>query len=181
MQPSGEFEKVLRIGTIPHWRENAKPIQVYAKVSYRAGRLSVTGVEGPKANGDAHGSCGQIEMHYRTPEERAAITPAPNWTAESVGAFFDAWDRWHLNDMQAGSPRQMEHLRKHRSEYAAGMDHYAWAKETLARAGIQPDTEYLRNGEPYSYGSAWITEEIPAQVLAYFRALPDTDYSPAWI
>lgn len=33
----------------------------------------------------------------------------------------------------------------------------------------------------YKYGSAWLREEVPADVLAYLRGLPDTDRAPTWI
>jgi len=33
----------------------------------------------------------------------------------------------------------------------------------------------------YHYGSAWQREEVPADVLDFLRALPDTDMTPAWV
>lgn len=33
----------------------------------------------------------------------------------------------------------------------------------------------------YQYGSAWLYEEIPADIIAWLFALPDTDTTPAWI
>lgn len=33
----------------------------------------------------------------------------------------------------------------------------------------------------YKYGSAWLKEEVPADVLDFLRSLPDTDGTPAWV
>lgn len=75
------------------------------------------------------------------------------------------WKRWHLNDMRAGSPRQEEWLRDHPVSYTYLQSHYDAAVAALTKAGLYPDTEYLRNGEPYRYGSAWLFEPVPAEIL----------------
>lgn len=33
----------------------------------------------------------------------------------------------------------------------------------------------------YKYGHAWKKEEVPADVIAWLEALPDTDITPAWV
>ena len=33
----------------------------------------------------------------------------------------------------------------------------------------------------YKYGTAWLREDVPAAVLDWLRALPDTDQTPAWV
>ena len=33
----------------------------------------------------------------------------------------------------------------------------------------------------YKYGSEWRYEEVPAEMLGFLRALPDTDTTPAWV
>jgi hypothetical protein len=33
----------------------------------------------------------------------------------------------------------------------------------------------------YKYGSAWLFEEVPSDVLAWLAALPDTRIIPAWV
>ena len=98
--------------------------------------------------------------------------------------FFAVWERWHLNDLTAGSPAQEEFLRTHAAEWEtykanAGSipSHYTWACKVLATAGLHPDPGH--NG--YRYGSAWLKEEVPEDVLAWLRALPDTDVMPAWV
>ncbi len=80
------------------------------------------------------------------------------------------WRRWHLNYMNAGSPAQEEFLRIHKDEKPHKQNHYEWAKEALAGAGLQPDPDYIHNGKPYSYGSAWLREELPEDVLAEIKS-----------
>ena len=84
-------------------------------------------------------------------------------TNELLKRIHAVWERWHLNDMKAGSPRQRAFLRG--KEPPSGVQHYSWAIEQLTHAVLQPDAEYLHNGKPYSYGSAWLTEELPQEVV----------------
>lgn len=102
---------------------------------------------------------------------------------DAVAAYFpddkkaarmvEVWRRWHLNDLKAGSPAQMEYLRGHDAELEAlrgsvspKMDHYTAATKILTYAGLNPDPGYLHNGTPYKYGSAWLKEELPPEVVA---------------
>jgi hypothetical protein len=102
------FSKVVRIGTTSFYRNSAA--NVFAKIEFKEGKLSISGVEGPKPNGDAWGGCGQIVMGYAGTDKRypkpKTITPAPGWTPEMVARFWQVWERWHLNDMKAGCEHQ---------------------------------------------------------------------------
>jgi len=186
-----DFRKVVRLGTVPH---DEASMSVYAAVEYADGRLSISGVEGPRPNGDAWGACGQIDMHYRTAEQRDAITPAPGWDRDMLDHFFAVWEKWHLNDMQAGSPAQTAVLTAATVDGAEPWrddprwsaergypDHYAWAKDLLKRENVDPDPAYLHDGEPYRYGSAWLTVPVPEEVLDFLANLPDADRAPAWV
>ncbi len=33
----------------------------------------------------------------------------------------------------------------------------------------------------YRYGSAWLKEAVPEDVLTWLNGLPDTDKAPAWV
>src|SRR5688500_13625822 len=105
------FTKIVHIGRVPDGYPKA-PRSMFAKIEFtKDGRLSISGVVSPKANGDAHGSSGQFIMSFREYGEHghmglADIEPAPGWDADTVRRFFDAWDTWHLNDMRANCPHQ---------------------------------------------------------------------------
>jgi hypothetical protein len=171
------FKKVSRLGRVRLW--GTQTAHLFVNIEWDGKRLSITGVEGPKANGNARGSCGQIIM-----SEWDLVEYASGWDAETVTKFRDIWERWHLNDMKAGSPAQMAHLEAlPKWTYGEGgfKSHYEWALAQLSEAGLQPDPNYEHNGKPYSYGSAWLKEEVPTDVVAWLKALPDADIQPAWV
>lgn len=145
------FTKILQPSRFADYIDREFP--VYVKVSFDGKRLSISGVEGPRRNGDAHGSCGQIALD--------ASRPAEGWDFLSVCKLAETWARWHLNDMRAGC----EHQR------AEGWTHVG-GKDVI--------------GKPcpscgYKYGTAWLFEEVPADVLEYLRGLPEATTKPAWV
>jgi hypothetical protein len=98
------MKKIVRLGTVKTY--NGRNMSVFAKIEFDGKRLSISGVEGPTATGNAMGGSGQIDMSYKTAEQRAEISPAPGWTPELIGQFFDTWGKWHLNDMRASCEHQ---------------------------------------------------------------------------
>lgn len=175
--------KVVRLGSINTGRRWAR---VYCKIEFKEGKLSISGVEGPLSSGNALGSCGQIDMHLR--DKQHAIKLAPGWTRSNLAKFFDVWKDWHLNDMKAGTPAQMAELAKHTFP-GYPTNHYEWACAILKDAGlyeVQTGREVQNaNGqfvpETYKYGSAWLREDVPQDVIEFLTGLPDTDMQPAWV
>lgn len=163
------LSKVVRLG---HKQDSGN---IYCKIEVGDGRLSICGVEGPYSNGNCRGACGQIGADLAKHVDE--IEPAPGWTIDLLREFFAMWDRWHLNDMRAGSQVQEDWLRDNpipREEYAYPKSHYEVASAKLAAAGLNPDNGYL-------YGHEWKREELPASVIAFLASLPDTDKTPAWV
>lgn len=101
------FKKVLHPAdeNVSYNKQRTRFVPVFAKVEYSAdGRLSISGVVGPRSNGNCAGSCGQIIMSFKEYDKRGSMTLdelrlAPGWTRAKLRRFFDVWDRWHLNDM----------------------------------------------------------------------------------
>lgn len=89
---------------------------------------------------------------------------AEGWTVGKVAKLHQIWKEYHLNDMQAGSPAQRAWIAQ------TGIVKY---DDILAQmpADILHDATELRNGKPYTYGSAWLRMDIPADVLEWLRAL----------
>ena len=144
--------------------------RVFVEVQYRTdGRLSITGVVGPRSNGDARGSCGQIVDSVRDVPHLAE-----GWTPGMITRLVEVWERWHLNDMQAGSPRQRAWLEANPISVTYPESHYVVACERLAAADLNPDTEH---GD-YAYGSAWLREEVPEDVIEFLAGLPTSDALP---
>lgn len=194
------FTKVVRIGTVLlPWHRRNYHTSIYCNIEWSAeGCLSITGVEGPMRNGDAVGSCGQINRTIREAQKAGEITLADAWDADMLTRFLDVWDEWHLNDLTAGSPAQREHLatfpqdawREWIKDCCPGKvtdsrypSHYDWALTVLSEAGLHPDESFKHpvTGKPYRYGSAWLRREVPADVLTFLASLPDTDKEPAWV
>lgn len=75
--------------------------------------------------------------------------------------LFDVWERWHLNDMRPGTPQQEEVVREARR---AGRVSYVDAVKLLESHGLLID-----NG--YRYGTAWLEEELPSEVVEYLESL----------
>lgn len=161
-----DFEKTCLIGKgNVGWKH---PVDVFVTIRFKEGRLSISGVEGPMSNGDCRGSCGQINMH-----EWDIVSYGQGWNQGVVTRLRQVWSDWHLNDMQVGSPAQMEFLKEHKNEWDRSKEeHYNWAKRVLAEVGLQPDPNYIHKGEPYSYGSAWLRKEVPEDVLQWLKDLP---------
>lgn len=190
------------------WHDGRRGIRLFVEIEYRfemnqKWELSITGVEGPKRNGDCVGSCGQITVSSK----RLAYDHffyAAGWDGTMLLKLADIWDRWHLNGMRAGSPRQQAWLRDHPVTAVYPESYYDKAKAALREAGLEPDTEFFHPTRsrdrviasgvgadsrinrypvfdvPYSYGSAWIYEAVPADVLQWLYDLPTAEWTHPW-
>lgn len=105
------FTKIVRIGTQKEYNNRGLEVDadIFCKIEYRAKKddagkfeMRISGVIGPKSNGDALGSCGQIYISSMAEIEK--IKPAPHWTKAKIKQFMQIWDEWHLNDMRAATP-----------------------------------------------------------------------------
>lgn len=195
-----KFNKVCRIGVTEVY--NGRFVDVFVNIKYRPKDgpqeikpgvkpdkmcLSITGVEGPKKNGDAWGSCGQLTK----PEIK---TFAPGWDQESIDRLWKIWDAWHLNDMRPGCEHQRaEGWDKRPIDPDKPLDTYgkhydgqemdswnmlAWIPHDKHPEGL------LSKPCPkcgYAYGSQWLFEPVPVDVVDWLKALPETDKAPAWV
>lgn len=61
---------------------------IFITITWKEGKLSIRGVEGPTSNGDCFGSCGQC-------------LPKDDWENPHIDLdkLSEIWSRWHLNDM----------------------------------------------------------------------------------
>ena len=157
-----------------HYLGRAPDGAVYATAEVKDGRLSIMGVIGPKANGDATGGCGQIDSELRGHLADNTITDTPAWLPH----LLDVWERWHLNDMRAGCehqraawhPEEVLEVENRESKVAGQVYPHEHPRGLLCKP-----CEVCG----YKYGSAWLREELPADVLSFLAALPQTDKLPA--
>lgn len=183
------FTKIIRPGSVSNGPKN-DPLYVRITWEQRPGSMVLTfsGVIGPRKGGDAV-ACGQVTS------ELACIDHfAKGWTPGMVTGLAWAWERWHLNDMRAGAPDQEEALREHKAKGwkpAPGFNHYTETCALLKKLGLlfSKSTEMItllgrpgkRVAEGYQYGTSWVLEEVPEEVLIALMTLPDADKQPAWI
>ena len=145
------FTKVVMPGTVLlPWGRGERNEKVFVSIKWDGDRLSIAGVEGPRRNGNAAGSCGQIGLD--------GVRPAKGWNAGTVRVLRKVWDRWHLNDMNAGCWHQRE----------LGWDVDRHLSKPCPVCG-------------YKYGTAWLSEEVPERVLEFLAGLPDSPVEPAWV
>ena len=149
------FKKTVYVGDTLIGKRHAK---VFVTIENNNGRLSITGVEGPLASGNCRGSFGQISLDN---------IDRLNISGSDLARLKRVWQTWHLNDMQAGSPDQTRKLGHN------GMS-FDQASEYLRRHGLNPDPNYLHNGKPYAYGSAWLAITVPEIELEWLGSLPHT-------
>ena len=165
------MKKILNIGTIPTYRQ--RRASVFCKVEFTGEHLSISGVIGPLPSGNALGACGQIDMEFKHRNDAdddarysELIRPeqfnfAKGWDASKWLDFLDVWKKYHLNDMHAGC----EHQR------ALG-----WERDGYDKHPSEPCPTC-----GYEFGTAWKSESIPAEVIAWLESLPETTKTPAWV
>ena len=124
---------------------------VYVEFNPDSGRLSLSGT----ARGKMGGS-GQVLEQVREG------VPAEGWRKRDCYELYKCWKRWHLNDLRAGTPKQEEAVRewKKKNQYD-----YKLVCDYLKTIGLYED-----NG--YRYGTAWLKEEVPKEVIEWLYSLP---------
>jgi hypothetical protein len=129
--------------------------RVFVKVEIdEKGRLSISGVVGPRPTGNCRGNCGQIDMSIKP----ADLIIGPDWTRGRVELLWKVWELWHLNDLRAACVHQS----------ALG-----WTYETHPMAPC-PECGY-------KLGSERKKEKLPSWVVEFVNGLPETKEIPAWV
>lgn len=76
--------------------------------------------------------------------------------------MLDIWKKYHLNDMHSGTPKQEESLDEYFIIVGQKYDYH------LAVAYLKSVNLYTDNG--YTYGSGWLKEEIPQDVIEIIKS-----------
>lgn len=203
-----DFAKTVNPGTIPNpGGERPARISVFCRIALEDGCLSISGVEGPKPSGNCWGSSGQIDGNYRHRDpadddaRSAGYALGPDafewstgWNAELWLDFLAAWKRWHLNDLRPGCEHQSADGWDKRpidpdkpttayGRHFDGQQHDSWNLLGWVRPDEHPEGLLTRPCPTcgYKYGSAWMREEAPTDILDFLRSLPDSTEQPAWV
>jgi len=116
------------------------------------------------------GGQGQDELRKALKEHKLEI--GNGISNKEFEKLLDIWDNYHLNDMKAGTARQNEIIEKHKDEqkykkYDQFLDR---PKAILEDHDAQPDLETKGFGdEGYSYGSSWLYEPLPDDVVDFVK------------
>ena len=170
-QEIGSFQRIVCLGTT-NYTTGQRTAKVFCKITYEDKKsnqkiLSIHGVVGPKKNGDAYGSCGQIiYTHIVAPNYKE------DWNFLKIQAFYNMWERWHLNDMCAGTPTQEKLIRK----WEQIGNKYTYEK---ACAYLKSNDMYIDDG--YIYGSKWLYEAVDPYALEFLKDLTETSIPYAWV
>jgi hypothetical protein len=156
------FKKVINPGKIKIGKMY-RPIFCKIELGYNGSDLilSISGVVAPLKSGNAIGGCGQIIMEFKEYDKRGSSTlrdikTNDDWDYPLLKQFFDIWDKWHLNDLQAGCSHQQETGQK----YEIG--------------DICPICKY-------KYGHGWHTKKLPEEVIKAIKNFPETKIIPNWV
>lgn len=79
--------------------------------------------------------------------------------------IFGLWKRYHLNDLNVGTPKQEEALRE------CGKQSASYDEQLEALRGLGLSTVTLPDGTSYTYGHGWLYRPIPAECLADIEQL----------
>ena len=146
----GKFKIPIRNFVNPEMSDY-RAYNVFVRIEYKSGKLSITGVEGPLANGNAKGSCGQIYPLTIDLINR-------EWIEGKIRGLDEIWKRYHLNDLTPGCEHQ---------------ESFGWKYDT------HKDSQCPICG--YKIGTAWKFEEVPTWALDFLKALPESQVTPAWV
>lgn len=119
-------------------------------IEFENGRLSMVG--------HAPGIWGQCR-EVLTSE---GVHPVKGITQDEVLEIKSIWDRWHLNDMNPGTPRQMKFVR------ALYEEHPRLDYREVCRA---LDSEGLLIDDGYRYGTKWLFEPVPDNVIKFLFSI----------
>lgn len=185
MTNNNNFSKVCEVGSI---KIDNRLASIFIKIEFNDDKLSITGVEGALSNGNALGSCGQIEFGYwhfnqLHNDRRYADLKMPDdinytdaWDSLAWVMLLNVWSKYHLNDMTPGCVHQ-EKLKKSLKSFLGNeffnADNYSRVMEISEFKQCSVDG--------YCYGSAWKRTEIPANIISFLESLPRATRQPAWV
>jgi len=159
------------------WRKNAYP--VFMKIELEKGKLSITGVEGPLPSGNCKGGCGQINMNF---DYHCIDSYAKEWDVKTLSKLFEIWEKYHLNDLHAGCEHQRalgwEDILLDPGQPKTQKNMASWTYPKDHPGGVLAKPCPICG---YEFGTKWLKEEIPVDVLEWLKGLPNTDKTPAWV
>jgi len=101
---------------------------------------------------------GQIDMELKKLLQTNKIEFAKGWNKKRLLNLLSLWDAWHLNDLKAGTLKQIEFLEK--KETAS----YDEQVEALKKANLLVDRDY-------EYGTKWLLKPLTAKAIHAIKTI----------
>jgi len=115
-------------------------------------------------------SGGQIDDDLREALRDGKLEVGNGISDSEMKELLDIWDKYHLNDLSAGTERQNEIIEenKDKPKYNKFDKFLDRPKAILEDFDAEPDKETEGFGdEGYSYGSAWLFQPLPEDVVDF--------------
>lgn len=173
----------------------AKRGWIKVDVDFDGRRLSIQGEIGGEADG-------RIILEFKEFDDRGSssldeIAPYEGWDPDQIRRLFEVWKRWHLNNMRAGCEHQRAEGWDSRpidpskpltayGRHCEGKSAATWNMLTWVKRDEHPDGLLARPCPVcgHKYGSAWLFEEVPEDVLNFLDSLPGEpikdEANPRW-
>lgn len=168
------FEKVLRLGVDPYGysvylevaieKETGKRLTVDLEEITEWETLSMSGYAQYRPQQD-YNYCGQINDMIR---EELMKWRRVFYPVKIVMDLLDIWDKWHLNDLHAGTRAQEEAIKEAEGQTDKGLD-YEQRRELLRSKGLLLD-------RGYEYGTAWLVEPLHPGMRETIKQLASTTF-----
>ncbi len=111
--------------------------------------------------------CGEVfEKGKRTPKRAGQCEDfiAVEFHAQGLEHFIAIWKKWHLNDLNAGTPQQEAAIIEMFGKESA--DNFNAECGYLKSIGLY---EVEVEGKPYAYGNGWLYREVPKEEMDFAK------------
>ena len=150
-QKERKMKKTIQFGKVDYMNNGKKNCLIEVELNFDGVRFSASGTIWNHLKTDCYSAGQNLDTIKKF---------LPN--NKLFNKIYNIWKKYHLNDLTAGSPKQVEYLESITKPEDA--EFYKWECEELEKVNLLHDASYLYNGKPYKYGTAWLTTEIPTEV-----------------
>lgn len=179
----GEYEREFSLGKVDCFGTGRKANEATMKVSLRKREQGIEFSASADVWNHMHTD---IYMGGQCVDEVVKLledAKAPEYTLKTARFICDMWEKYHLNDMHAGTPAQEAILKeavKNGELERYGANNYEETCNYLKERGMLVDKDYTTEKFPngYRYGCGWLFEAIPEEDLSLIKEFMVTGEVP---
>ena len=128
-------------------------------------RLSISASEWNLSRSDCT-QCGQMQDSLRREFKDGKLKLKSTVSNEDFRMLLDIWDKYHLNDIKAGTEKQLDLISQHRND-----DKYADKDVFLDRPEAILKDHNANPDRDWKYGSGFLYRPIPDDVQEFIRTI----------